>query len=187
MALAITFLVGAWAQKTQRQLAGDLVRLHVLAASDTAEEQAVKLEVRDAVLSCVEPMLAQAQSRDQAEAILQEALSDIETAARSAAGDRQVTVTLGMESYPTRYYTGFSLPAGRYLSLRVILDQGAGQNWWCVVFPPLCLETSAWAEDASQCLTEEELQIISETSEGGYTLRFRILELWGELVQSLTE
>ena len=180
LALSVTLLLGAWAEKTQTDLTDKLIRLHVLAESDAATEQAVKLQVRDAVLACVQPMLTETKTRAAAAEILEAALPQIEDAARSAAKGRAVTVTLGEENYPTRYYTDFALPAGRYTSLRVTLGSGAGQNWWCVVFPPLC-GAAGLAEAEVQCLSDDQLAIIGET-EAGYVLKFRILELWGELM-----
>ena len=92
-------------------------------------------------------------------------------------------MTLGQEAYPTRDYAGFTLPAGRYRSLRVVLGEGRGQNWWCVVFPPLCL-SAAEAEDVRSVMNGNDLALICE--EEGYELRFRILELWGELTALLS-
>ena len=79
-----------------------------------------------------------AESAAEAREIIEREKPGIEGAARAVSGGRQVTVTLGRENYPTRQYGGFSLPAGSYTSLRVVLGEGKGHNWWCVVFPPLC-------------------------------------------------
>ena len=92
-------------------------------------------------------------------------------------------MTLGEEYYPTREYDTFSLPAGRYQSLRVTLGEGAGHNWWCVVFPPLCL-TAAESEAAFEELDGETRAIISSDG-GGVQFKFRLLELWGELMEFL--
>lgn len=93
-------------------------------------------------------------------------------------------MTLGRENYPTRQYGGFSLPAGSYTSLRVVLGEGKGHNWWCVVFPPLCL-TAAQAETAMETLPEGDVKLISG-KDGAVVLKFRIVELWGELKNWLT-
>ncbi len=96
-------------------------------------------------------------------------------------------MTLGAENYPTRRYDDFALPAGTYESLRVTLGEGEGHNWWCVVFPPLCLEAAqVSAGEAVGGLTEDDLQLITE-SDGGFELRFRLLELWGELMERLSQ
>ena len=181
-ALCAVLLSGLWAEGRQASIAGSLVRLHVLAVSDAPEEQAVKLRVRDAVLQCLTPRLADAHDADEAGAVLTSSLDLIRTAAEGAAGGRAVRVSLGEERYPTRDYAGFALPAGRYRSLRVVLGEGQGHNWWCVVFPPLCL-AAAEKEAMQPVMNPEDYALI--TREEGWEIRFRIVELWGELLNSL--
>ncbi len=183
LALCFTLLTGTWAGAASSRVSEGLVRLHVIAASDDATEQAIKLDVRDAVLSYLEPKLDSAADIAGAEALIEANLGGIAAAAESAAQGREVNVTLGEEYYPTREYDTFSLPAGRYQSLRVTLGEGAGHNWWCVVFPPLCL-TAAESEAAFEELDGETRAIISSDG-GGVQFKFRLLELWGELMELL--
>lgn len=183
LALCFTLLAGTWAGAASHRVSEGLVRLHVIAASDDATEQAIKLDVRDAVLSYLEPKLDSAADIAGAEALIEANLEGIAAAAESAAQGREVNVTLGEEYYPTREYDTFSLPAGRYQSLRVTLGEGAGHNWWCVVFPPLCL-TAAESEAAFEELDGETRAIIS-SEDGGVQFKFRLLELWGELMELL--
>lgn len=183
LALCFTLLAGTWAGAASSRVSEGLVRLHVIAASDDATEQAIKLDVRDAVLSYLEPKLDSAADIAGAEALIEANLEGIAAAAESAAQGREVNVTLGEEYYPTREYDTFSLPAGRYQSLRVTLGEGAGHNWWCVVFPPLCL-TAAESEAAFEELDGETRAIISSDG-GGVQFKFRLLELWGELMELL--
>lgn len=183
LALCFTLLAGTWAGAASSRVSEGLVRLHVIAASDDATEQAIKLDVRDAVLSYLEPKLDSAADIAEAEALIEANLDGIAAAAESAAQGREVNVTLGEEYYPTREYDTFSLPAGRYQSLRVTLGEGAGHNWWCVVFPPLCL-TAAESEAAFEELDGETRAIISSDG-GGVQFKFRLLELWGELMELL--
>lgn len=183
LALCFTLLAGTWAGAASSRVSEGLVRLHVIAASDDATEQAIKLDVRDAVLSYLEPKLDSAADIAGAEALIEANLDGIAAAAESAAQGREVNVTLGEEYYPTREYDTFSLPAGRYQSLRVTLGEGAGHNWWCVVFPPLCL-TAAESEAAFEELDGETRAIISSDG-GGVQFKFRLLELWGELMDFL--
>ena len=183
LALCFTLLAGTWAGAASSRVSEGLVRLHVIAASDDATEQAIKLDVRDAVLSYLEPKLDSAADIAGAEALIEANLDGIAAAAESAAQGREVNVTLGEEYYPTREYDAFSLPAGRYQSLRVTLGEGAGHNWWCVVFPPLCL-TAAESEAAFEELDGETRAIISSDG-GGVQFKFRLLELWGELMELL--
>lgn len=177
--LCALLLTGLWAEKKQVSIAESLVRLHVLAVSDAPEEQAVKLRVRDAVLECLAPMLADVRDAEEAEAVLADALESIRAAAVDAAGGRTVRVTLREERYPTRDYAGFSLPAGRYRSLRVVLGEGKGRNWWCVVFPPVCL-AAAEKEAMQPVMNPGDYALITRAD--GWEIRFRIVELWGELL-----
>jgi len=176
--LCVCLLTGLWAEGRQQRIAAGLVRLHVLAASDDPGEQAVKLRVRDAVLQYLAPQLEGLMSAGEAEALLAGELDGIRAAAERAAEGRAVRVTLGEERYPTRDYAGFSLPAGRYRSLRVVLGEGKGHNWWCVVFPPVCL-AAVQREAVRPVMNPDDYALI--TREDGWQLRFRIVELWGEL------
>ena len=184
LTLCICLAAGLWAEGRQARLAANLVRLHVLAVSDAAEEQAVKLRVRDAVLHYLAPKLRDAADAEAAGAVLVRELPGIRAAAEAAAGGRPVTVTLGEERYPTREYAGFTLPAGRYRSLRVVLGEGQGHNWWCIVFPPVCLP-AAQKEALRPAMNPEDYALI--TREEGWQIRFRILELWGELTEKAAD
>ena len=184
LTLCICLAAGLWAEGRQARLAANLVRLHVLAVSDAAEEQAVKLRVRDTVLHYLAPKLRGAADAEAAGAVLARELPGIRAAAEAAAGGRPVTVTLGEERYPTREYAGFTLPAGRYRSLRVVLGEGQGHNWWCIVFPPVCLP-AAQKEALRPAMNPEDYALI--TREEGWQIRFRILELWGELTEKAAD
>ncbi len=183
-ALCVSLCVGTWAQGRQRDISSSLVRLHVIAASDETAEQELKLRVRDNVLEYLTPVLDKAESPEEAQRIINGELTSIKAAAEACAGGRSVSVTLGQEYYPTREYEGFTLPAGQYQSLRVILGEGKGHNWWCVVFPPLCV-SAAEQNKALDAMSEPERCLITEAD--GYELRFRIVELWGELMELLNK
>lgn len=183
-ALCVSLCVGTWAQGRQRDISSSLVRLHVIAASDETAEQELKLRVRDNVLEYLTPVLDKAESPEEAQRIINGELTSIKAAAEACAGGRSVSVTLGQEYYPTREYEGFTLPAGQYQSLRVILGEGKGHNWWCVVFPPLCV-SAAEQNKALDAMSEPERGLITESD--GYELRFRIVELWGELMELLNK
>ena len=182
IALSLTTLAALWAQGRQNSLSEKLVRFHVIAVSDDEYEQQLKLRVRDAVLEYISPKLEEAESSTQAREILAAELDNIRETAQTVSEGRGVTVTLTRENYPTKSYEGFTLPAGEYESLRVILGEGRGHNWWCIVFPPICL-SAAQADTVEEQLGEEDFRLISE--EEGYELRFKALELWGELVEKL--
>ena len=167
-----------------------VLRLHVIAASDSTEDQAIKYAVRDALLEVSAPILAGCSSRDEAEARMRESADLLRATAEqtvAAHGGRdRAEVLLGLEQYPTRTYSAAALPAGEYLSLRVVLGEGEGQNWWCVLFPPLCLDAATADEAEAVCiaagLTPEQYRII--TGDDGsvrYRVKFKLLEFLGEL------
>lgn len=170
------------AVRSQEQLAEKVVRLHVLANSDSEEDQALKLTVRDAILEKAEQLLEQTENRAEAEGVLRGQLLELEQLAnetvQSAGYEYPVTVELEKAEFPTRTYESFALPAGEYLALRVFIGDAAGRNWWCVVFPPLCTVAAAdFTEIAEQAgFSDEEIALITEESTG-YVVKFKILEL----------
>lgn len=180
-ALCAALLAASWAAARHSEISHSLIRLHVLAASDAPQEQEIKLSVRDAVLETVAPLLDGVCTAEQAREVLSDNIEAIRSAASAVSEGRAVRVTLGRESYPIRHYEGFTLPAGEYESLRVILGSGEGKNWWCVAFPPLCT-CAAGGERLRQTMSEDSFAVITE---GETQLRFRIVELWGELMQKL--
>lgn len=182
-ALCLTLCLSLRTQADAGALAARLVRLHVVAVSDSEVEQGVKLRVRDAVLEYLEPRLIEAADAASALEIIRAELPGIKNAALAASSGREVTVTLGMERYPTRHYEGFSLPTGEYESLRVVLGAGEGHNWWCVVFPPLCM-SAAETREAVSGMTGS-LPILTDDSDVQIQFRFRLVELWAELMELL--
>lgn len=186
LGVAVCLLSGARALHTQDELADKVVRLHVLANSDSEEDQALKLQVRDAVLDRAEELLAQTSSRAEAEGKLRGQLLEFERLAeavvREAGYDYEVTAELTDTEFPTREYEDFTLPAGEYLALRILIGDAAGRNWWCVVFPPLCTAASADvpASALAAGFTEDEVRLITE-EDRGYVLKFKAVEFWETL------
>lgn len=184
--LAIFLGSGVLALRTQDELADKVVRLHVLANSDSEEDQALKLKVRDVVLERATAILEQSADRREAESRLRGELLELERiAAEEIAAEGYnypVTVELENTDFPTKEYDGFTLPAGEYLALRVIIGEGQGRNWWCVVFPPLCTAASADvpASALAAGFSEEEVNLITEENQG-YVLKFKAVEWWETL------
>ena len=184
--LAIFLGSGVLALRTQDELADKVVRLHVLANSDSEEDQALKLKVRDVVLERATAILEQSADRREAESRLRGELLELERiAAEEIAAEGYnypVTVELENTDFPTKEYDGFTLPAGEYLALRVIIGEGQGQNWWCVVFPPLCTAASADvpASALAAGFSEEEVNLITEENQG-YVLKGKAVEWWENL------
>lgn len=162
-----------------------LLRLRVIAESDESADQADKLLVRDAVLAALELRIADCASLEEARAAALEALPQLAEAAGKALEEagrpRPLTLRLGAEDCPLRAYETFTLPAGNYETLTVTLGAGEGHNWWCVVFPPLCL--AAAGEGGEE---DEEWSVFSPAEQrlmtaGSVEIRFRCLELLQKL------
>lgn len=183
--VALAALFCSWLGNQQDALARQVVRLHVVANSDAPADQAVKLQVRDAVLETSAPLL-EGLDREKALDALSQALPEIGQRAADILGeagfDYPVRVTLQEDYFPTKTYQDFALPAGNYTALRVELGEGSGQNWWCVVFPPLCLAsvTETAAETAAEAgMTDGQVSLMTGETEG-YVVKFKAMELWEE-------
>ncbi len=187
LAVAAAGLLGARLEREQDALADRVIRLHVVANSDSAEDQALKGKVRDAVLTRSGIYLA-GLDREEALETLAEHLPQLgqvaaDTVAREGY-DYPVRVRLEEASFPTKTYSDFALPAGTYTALRVELGAGQGHNWWCVVYPPLCMGSVTEAA-AQSALTEDQVALITGENEG-YVVKFKAMELWDSLKRSLS-
>ena len=177
VAAAAILIFSADSYLTQRSLAAKTIRLHVVANSDSDEDQAEKLRVRDAVLRNVAALTADCGDANAARTVLASHLNELQTSAQRCT-EKPVTVSLGEERFATRYYDTFTLPAGIYPSLRVKIGAAQGHNWWCVVFPTLC--TAAESEDlrtvaTSAGLTRDEIALMTEENPR-YQPEFKLLE-----------
>ncbi len=180
------FVWGGTVLSDRQQLNDGLIRFHVVANSDSSADQEWKLLVRDAVTRQLEAAMADMADAKQAEAYLRENLSQIRELAnetlQAAGSGCQAEVTLTEEEFDTRVYDTFTLPAGVYTSLRITIGEGEGKNWWCVVFPTLCL--SATGEDfeaaaAASGFPDSLAQTLA--GEEGYEIRFYLLDALGRL------
>ncbi|NLC07606.1 MAG: stage II sporulation protein R [Syntrophomonadaceae bacterium] len=168
-----------------------VLRFHVIANSDSETDQAIKLEVRNRSLQFLQPLLAQTTNVSDAKKVVSENLSHIQKLARDIVVDYgleyTVTAEMGSFTFPARLYDNIVLPAGDYDALRISLGQGGGQNWWCVLFPPLCFvngsgglvfDDSQWSEE------EESLQPVfapvSDNESSQASIRFKFWEWWSK-------
>ena len=189
VAATLLLVVGLLPVHGEEQIYNKVVRLHVLANSDSEEDQAVKLAVRDAILDVTVPLLQDCKSKEDAVALLEEnrpMLTGTAQAVLQKEGfDQVVTIEMGLEDYPTRTYDSLCFPAGEYVSMRINIGEGEGQNWWCCVFPPLCLGTATVSEKKAEdaCIsvgfTPTQYKIITESDKPVYRARFKILEFFG--------
>ena len=184
---SVLLFIGVLPIHGEAEIYDSVIRLHVLANSDTKEDQALKLQVRDAILEVTAPLLADCSDVETAQKILESNQETLEKVAHlvieEQGYDYPVAIRFGNEQYPTRTYDSFCFPAGEYLSMRVCIGQAEGQNWWCCLFPPLCLGASTVpqeeAEDAfvEVGLSPSQYKMITQSEKPVYKVRFKILEL----------
>ena len=172
--------------RDKQQLREQIVRLHAVAESDSAEDQAVKLKVKDAIVAYLDDKLEGLTDIDQVKAYLSSHLEDLQEVAEETLErlgvKEKVSVSFEEEAFPVRHYDTFKLPSGIYQSLRIRIGQAQGKNWWCVVFPTLCVPQSG--EDfrdvaAGSGFSDTMSQTLS--NEDGYEVRFLLLDLIGWL------
>ena len=154
----------------EETLYDNVIRLHVIADSDSEEDQAIKLRVRGG------------DSIEEAYSSVSQMLPEIEQSAADEVSkytdEYTASVILGEEVYPERIYEDISLPAGKYMSLRVVLGSGEGKNWWCVLFPPLCTSAAEKEEDfVAAGISSEGYRMIKNEHSPKYRVRFKILEV----------
>ena len=161
------------------------IRLHVLANSDSEIDQELKLKVRDEILKKV--VTYEAKTKEEALEVIEKNKDEIvkigEDVVKNEGFDYTVDVKIGIEEYPTRYYEDFALPAGTYTSVRVVIGKGEGQNWWCVLFPPLCTSQAVkydYDSHISVGLTKDQYELITQAS-GKYKVKFKLLEMASQL------
>ncbi len=175
------------------ELYSNVIRLHVIANSDSREDQELKLKVRDEVLSTVSELLSGITDRETAEYIILQNIHVIKESAAnvisSVDSSHKINVTLTNEEYPTRSYGAFSLPAGTYTSLRVLIGDAEGKNWWCMLYPSLCVGAITEFDSASVIddsefieagLTPGQVKLITGNSPE-IKIKFRLLELFSKI------
>ena len=187
VALVSLFLLSFLPVHGEAEIYDSVLRLYVVANSDSELDQSLKLKVRDSVALLVAELTADCEDLDSTCARVAENLERIEQVARQTLDengcDLPVTAELGLEKYPTKSYESVCFPAGEYRSLQIKIGEAEGRNWWCVLFPDLCLgaASSRDAEDAfiAAGLTPEQYRVVTRTEEPRYRLRFKILEAFG--------
>lgn len=194
--LGTYFYKGTDEYKTQKEIAGQIIRFHVRANSDGGEDQALKLAVKDAVVLFLKDELADANDLDEARNILYDDIDRIEKIARDVIEDRgyeyNVSVYFEKAYFPMKVYGDMSFPPGEYESFRVDLGEAEGKNWWCVLFPPLCFVDSSYSvvpEDTKEqfrnVLSEEAYNAITlgDLEEKHYRIRFRYLKFLNQFFE----
>jgi len=169
----------------------DVLRLRVIAESDSDEDQALKLRVRDALLAESAALFGNCADAEEAEERAREAKEQLrkiaEAVVREAGETCGVTVSVGRERYPRRDYGDWILPAGTYRSLRITLGEGRGHNWWCVLYPGLCVRYADAGDGIAVGLTPEEYRLVTGQEGRRMKIRFRLLELLSALADEFRE
>lgn len=172
-----------------------ILRLHILAAGDDTASQEIKLHVRDAVLNHIQTATAGADTAKEAEETLAPLLPEIIAVANGTLADYGVSYTataeLTTEFFPIKQYGSVLLPPGEYRALRIVLGEGEGKNWWCMLYPSLCFTEGITAtlpdeerEELRGFLSEEEYDTLFSGKEKKPVFRFRIVELWKKISRS---
>ncbi len=179
----------SYAQSVSTNLQNSVFRLHVIANSDNKEDQNLKYKVRDNLISYMNTLCKDSNSKQEVIQIAQDNKEKLQEIAQSTVFDNgydyKVNVKIGNFEFPTKNYGDISLPAGYYDALRVEIGNASGQNWWCVMFPPLCFidVTSGVVPDESkeqlkENMSEEDYALISDTDDGEMKFKFKILEFF---------
>ena len=181
LGVALAALLGVWLDGAQAALSDRVIRLHVLANSDSEADQALKLRVRDRILAEAEELFVPGAGRAETEELLRAHLYDLAAAGAEVVGEAgysyPVTASLVHDYwFPPKTYTDFALPAGAYTALRIEIGAGGGQNWWCVLYPGLCR-----AACGGYALPEENDLVC-----GDYILRLRFVDWWNRHTASRT-
>lgn len=178
MIIAVLFSVIGF-EKECCNIRNDVVRLHILANSDSDEDQRVKLSVRDALLNSSKELFNGTINKDNAEQALKINKDELIRTANKVLKENGFNYTtqiyLTEEYFTTRTYENFTLPAGEYMALKVVLGNGEGHNWWCVMFPPLCLPAASKNADIDAVFGESGAEIIQNAAK--YEMRFKIIEI----------
>lgn len=167
----------------ESELYGNVIRLHILANSDSEADQKAKLMIKNRVIDHISEMVSDADSSDQAAVAIETHIPEINDYVQQVSNelgyDYRITASFSEEKYPVRYYDGFAFPAGTYKSLRINLGSGEGKNWWCVLYPSVCTSPSEKTSEllSKAGMSDETVNYICQDEK--YIIRFRFLEWLG--------
>lgn len=180
----------SYANSIHQELSNNFFRLHILANSDSKEDQDLKLKIRDAILNYMNYISFDTLNKDDALKLAQAHINDFQKIAKETIKNNgysyDVKIELGNFYFPTKKYYNLSLPAGNYDSLKIIIGNGNGQNWWCSLFPPLCfIDISSGVIESEEKnllkenLSNEEFTLITNSNDNETVkFKFKIVELF---------
>lgn len=188
LAVAIVFSICSFA-KTSEKIRSDVLRLHVIANSDSAVDQNLKIRVRDFILEEGKDIFDGSVNVENAVRKIEPQIPTLEKSAKdfikSSGFDYDVKITLSNEYFTTRTYENVTLPAGRYLALRVVIGSGEGHNWWCVMFPPMCVPAANKNNEIDKVFSDDEIRLVQ--SRPKYEPRFKIIEIYESVREKFSE
>jgi len=186
--VAILFSICSFA-KTSEEIRSDVLRLHVIANSDTSVDQNLKLRLRDYILQEGKDIFNGSVNVENAVDKIEPVLPELEKSAKAfvnqAGFDYDVKISLSNEYFTTRTYETVTLPAGKYLALRVVIGSGEGHNWWCVMFPPMCVPAADKKDEIENVFSEKEIKLVE--SKPKYEPRFKVVEIYEQLKDIISE
>lgn len=175
--------------KTSEEIRSDVLRLHVIANSDTSVDQNLKLRLRDYILQEGKDIFNGSVNVENAVKKIEPVLPELEKSAKAfvnrAGFDYDVKISLSNEYFTTRTYETVTLPAGKYLALRVVIGSGEGHNWWCVMFPPMCVPAADKKDEIENVFSEKEIKLVE--SKPKYEPRFKVVEIYEQLKEIISE
>ena len=185
---AVIFSICSFA-KTSEEIRSDVLRLHVIANSDSSVDQNLKLRLRDYILEEGEDIFDGSVNVENAVKKIEPKLAELKKSAdtfvRNAGFDYDVKITLSNEYFTTRTYESVTLPAGKYLALRVVIGSGEGHNWWCVMFPPMCVPAADKKDEIENVFTDKEIKLVE--SKPKYEPRFKVVEIYEQIRETISE
>lgn len=185
---AVIFSICSFA-KTSEEIRSDVLRLHVIANSDSSVDQNLKLRLRDYILEEGEDIFDGSVNVENAVKKIEPNLAELEKSAetfvKNAGFDYDVKITLSNEYFTTRTYESVTLPAGKYLALRVVIGSGEGHNWWCVMFPPMCVPAADKKDEIENVFTDKEIKLVE--SKPKYEPRFKVVEIYEQIRETISE
>ena len=185
---AVIFSICSFA-KTSEEIRSDVLRIHVIANSDSSVDQNLKLRLRDYILEEGEDIFDGSVNVENAVKKIEPKLAELENSAetfvKNAGFDYDVKITLSNEYFTTRTYESVTLPAGKYLALRVVIGSGEGHNWWCVMFPPMCVPAADKKDEIENVFTDKEIKLVE--SKPKYEPRFKVVEIYEQIRETISE
>jgi stage II sporulation protein R len=188
LVVAVLFSICSFA-KTSEEIRSDVLRLHVIANSDSSIDQNLKLRLRDYLLEEGKDIFDGSVNVENAIEKIEPQISELEKSSKEfikeLGFDYDVKITISREYFTTRTYDTVTLPAGKYLALRVVIGAGEGHNWWCVMFPPMCVPAANKEDEIENVFSEDEIKLVESNPQ--YEPRFKVIEIYEQIKEAINQ